>query len=447
MIFVSWIPTVTGYLSFQNARKPRVNQLFLSDMNSPWLRSVFTSALPFNMGKKIRCFIENKFKGMKTNFYFVWIPSDAPLCSGKGISGAVHILDNYPLDRTNPEDFCNFKPSVSDPFASVEIYRNGACKIEIKRSACNDDKLYYCQSYGTDLDCDLSKVIYNFLRDMLHTHYHHSSYTDSIIGVFALDDNVHNWKKNAFNNLMRKIHYRRKSKHVFDLNDALGMLQYAKSFASIFFTREINFVSKKEEISVTKNSELVSDKYPLDIEYPDWAQPSDDDYVSGFGFGNLENSIVYSLPKSESISNTKSAIFAFWNFHFGPILTVFALLIAAGGLLQLYGESIEDLLIYNKRDTSLVSSFWLVIIKYISLNPRSIILSFTAYLSFFTVMIFISRGLSYGLKGYSSSFVREHIRMSLAKYNGMKRNMLIYFLSIALMFAMVFIITAYILFK
>lgn len=75
----------------------------------------------------------------------------------------------------------------------------------------------------------LAAQVYYFIKDVSHTHYHHSPRTDSILDVFSSDDPK--WKEKIFNSLMRKVISLRRHHDTADLFNAIGVAAYAQTFS------------------------------------------------------------------------------------------------------------------------------------------------------------------------------------------------------------------------
>jgi hypothetical protein len=424
--YVGWIPTVTGYLSFSKdsgTKCPHWEDGLLSDVTFPGLHSILPRNWPFKFGMKLRSQLESFF-GINSYFKFCWIDLQEAPENTEVKKGAIVVLNRKNFSRLDDIDKAiqgkeySTIASLADACAMVEVWRNGAYKSALFINENNDMMAEYKEAYGSDLDADISKVVYYHVRDRIHSHYHHSTYSDSIIGIFKLNPSAPNdWQKSAFKNLMRKVMIRRGSKQSFDLYDCLGMLQYARKFSDIFF----NGCSKS----------------PNDL--PEWARPTNADFISGYGFSELESSINAALGKSVKSSHLAEKIRGIWRFHFGPIFTLLAILIALTGLLQVGGEPVSKI-ISDKTIVSsdLVSMWWIHIVRYIFLNPDQFLLFVLFYAPFITMLPILSRGFSYGDKDFSSSFIRDVTRYAIAFSRGSKFGYSAFLLFVCFAFAGIF---------
>lgn len=73
--------------------------------------------------------------------------------------------------------------------------------------------------------------IFDFLRDMIHRHYHHESIDDRMVNVRLVDrHNDHQWRLETLQWLMTMVQRRRRKGKEPDLRDALGILSYVDAF-------------------------------------------------------------------------------------------------------------------------------------------------------------------------------------------------------------------------
>lgn len=119
--------------------------------------------------------------------------------------------------------------------AKFKILRNGETYIKILQKEKNE-----VIKYSEDSEEVIVTQIYYFLKDCLHKHRHHSQSTDSILNIYALDNEKDQdlqqkqWKLDVLYTLYRKVINRRRNGSTVDLSDSLGVLAYAESFYKIF---------------------------------------------------------------------------------------------------------------------------------------------------------------------------------------------------------------------
>lgn len=150
--------------------------------------------------------------------------------------------------------------------AKFKILRNGETYIKILQKEKNE-----VIKYSEDSEEVIVTQIYYFLKDCLHKHRHHSQSTDSILNIYALDNEKDQdlqqkqWKLDVLYTLYRKVINRRRNGSTVDLSDSLGVLAYAESFYKIF-KKDLQGLEDKssynrDEIRESINSSLITAKY------------------------------------------------------------------------------------------------------------------------------------------------------------------------------------------
>ncbi len=108
------------------------------------------------------------------------------------------------------------------------LLRNGKCFIDARGGSSNGPAFKL-----------LVDQCYYFLKDCVHSHYHHNSKTDAILEVVPVARG-RDWRLKVLRNLYRKIIFLRKLQNINRLADALGILAYATNFSSIFSNSDFN---------------------------------------------------------------------------------------------------------------------------------------------------------------------------------------------------------------
>ena len=267
-IFVSWIPTVSGRLSFSefgisdHPTDSVTTTFHLPDRKhffSYQIRNCSDTTLPFlTQSDFIKEKIDNCFLKKSGQIVFVSQLSSQRIATqdrdpNDRLYGYVGLFttENWKrlirnrINRLRGEierelnegsnflfaktDFIKTIKENSDIYFNVEINRDGTTKLK----NCMDHS--HNKIYEIEDDEDLILQVYYYLKDNLHSHKHHSKSTDSIISVYKMESECdENWKIEILYSLYRKIISRRRKGGVEDFIDSIGVIAYAESFREIF---------------------------------------------------------------------------------------------------------------------------------------------------------------------------------------------------------------------
>ena len=152
-------------------------------------------------------------------------------------------------------DFENELERLSIFKCRFTLLRNGKCFIEAEKNDVPD----YIFKYLVD-QC------YYYLKDCVHSHYHHDSRTDAILEIVA-QKRGSDWRIKVLRNLYRKIIFLRKLHNQHKLSDALGILAYANNFVTLFGNVDYNAngVPTKKSFN-TPNSDALEKSITLILE-------------------------------------------------------------------------------------------------------------------------------------------------------------------------------------
>jgi hypothetical protein len=434
MKFTSWIPTITGKLSFNRFGKAQfsgktevsfnetglernifcANERFLSDVNIPFLKSLIPSSVFQHFAMRIRNHISKFYFDQNSHFVFIFSGKNDSRTKDS-INGIVSIFLVDDIDAQWPyvlelsSVFKNrlkeFDTKLSDdksPLLNeliahipVNINKNGSFLCECDDVNFADEYILKLNSNDLkDIKENIALQVYTFVRDICHTHYHHSPYSDAIVDIFEYEEGKtsFDWRQRAFNNIMRKIMIRRSSISREDNVDALGMIQYANSFKSIFF---------RDSIGVEKS-------------FPEFARPHNDGHADMIQFSLLEKSVKARISNATSYSGKTGRALSIANSIFMVVFALMSVAIAAAGLLQVGGDSVAGFIKDSSNNPLEVSSVWRDVILWIYKNPTTIIWSFL----FFCVSVISTSILSVGLsrqnKDLSSGLVRDSTRFAIS---------------------------------
>jgi hypothetical protein len=428
--FVSWVPTVTGFLSFSRIGKSTfpgkvksahfdsaegkasfcAQERFLSDTNIPGLRTILPSGVFGRAALILRDRIDRwSFKGQTSRLWFLWVSQPTVSDLADRVTAKIYVFECEhlsgfrTLEQFLEDAAVTFREKGEFSISSglerfhgitvdVCLFRNGAFLCECP-SFSELEIEEFRKMGGVDLPMDMAVSAYCFVRDITHRHYHHSKTTDSILGVFPFKDEK--WQEKIFNNLIRKIMLRRGSNYSEDMWQALGMVQYAKAYSNIFF---------RKGNSLEKN-------------YPKEVCPKINEHTKGFQFETLEKSLEARIPLSISIKSGFSRFLSALRVPITLALACAAFMIAMAGLLQVGGNLVSDHIMCvgaECKQLDGISVFWKTFLLYVFKNPTRLMYSFI-FLSLIPIVIeALSVGVSSGKKPYSSGFSRDITRLILA---------------------------------
>ncbi len=271
--YVGWIPNVAGRLSFSH----------IGDTRNPGGRIHKINAGD-SRGRLVICYQSRRCSDtLLPSWYFRWLYGQEARCAfllclnsrgatGDAIGelhGTLYLVDErrkvddeywdgpFPLWSMVSDEIGSAKVTTTLPWRTHEgrdtilqsiDARCGSCawgkfSVIIKRDGivelCPDDRTRDVRAvFGFDFavaeDHDgiidfVANQAYFFVRDICHTHQHHSHSADTITTVSS-DDGWHNWVPNTNYRLHRKILHMRQSRSPVQLIHALGLTAYISSF-------------------------------------------------------------------------------------------------------------------------------------------------------------------------------------------------------------------------
>lgn len=110
------------------------------------------------------------------------------------------------------------------------LFRSGKVFLEVTKYP---DNLSQSDLIG------LVNQLYYFLKDSVHTHYHHDISSDGIIEL-APENSSPDWRHKTIRNLYREVLELRRSSEADLLSNAMGILAYAKTFDAIFHSDDLD---------------------------------------------------------------------------------------------------------------------------------------------------------------------------------------------------------------
>lgn len=150
---------------------------------------------------------------------------------------AQRLLGNYDSAASRFERFAIVTAYASDIVVSFELRRDGVIRISnpvFKDSilVANSEK-YSRNEIGVQFLPWISNQAYFFMRDICHSHQHHSPSEDTILILQEADDDRRDWRNSVIYSLQHYIIKLRRRTEVEDLHRALGILAYAHAFKGI----------------------------------------------------------------------------------------------------------------------------------------------------------------------------------------------------------------------
>lgn len=241
--FVSWVPTVTGHLSFSTvglSRTPeKVHQAYLEVGSSKYIVACQerpTGDAPFR-------FYERRLHREST-LYFIFLGQCREEEGFDCLSGPCFILNSevYRLVCSSLRALCSSTETFPDALDSaigaiefhsehpgflrsgVKLWRDGRIRIDVGDLPSNYDRDFYDS---------LASQVYFFVRDLAHKHQHHSDTSDTILDVVPGSEFSAEWKRQTLYALFRWIIHRKRERNIINYLRAKGVLAYAQAFKSM----------------------------------------------------------------------------------------------------------------------------------------------------------------------------------------------------------------------
>ena len=296
MEFMSWVPTVTGQLSFTvigrtdwpnrcafvsrlTTKTPEgavyVQHRFTHDYSLPFI-DLNDSALDF-IFKRFWPWRSTTTSGSQSFFCLV----DKPVAEISGdineISGSIIPV---PLNEFSAASVKRARERVVNGSGAVSLGElqsqiisdlNGLAPIMAKFSLKRTGEFYLSiekandtnvmeYGFGSVSDVNLRRCAaqcYYFIRDIAHNHQHHDGKNDLIV---RLHDKNADWKRQVYFDLFRNVIHFKRIKTEFHITNASGILAYSETFRSIF-------LGDSDKLYQTENTllSLETAKYELQL--------------------------------------------------------------------------------------------------------------------------------------------------------------------------------------
>lgn len=297
--FVGWVPTAGGRLSFSvvgNSSFPsRAVTKNIANEKSRYIitfqkRKFVDSAAPFILKA-----LAQKYFNQSGLFWFVFLASGSN-CSTKSadrLSGTVYIFNEKSIWKNtispllkklqnNISDNCTnfvyektleeFDLFISAEYLakfSVDLHRDGITKIRYSKSPVLEYKSKFNQlrnRINEDKSEDeaesggrqyhLASQVYFFIKDITHTHQHHSPRADAMIDIHQASVNSAHWYSRTLRGLYKRVlQYKRDRDRTVNVS-SLGLMAYIDTFISIARSRLDH--DEFERIPVKNNKNLVA---------------------------------------------------------------------------------------------------------------------------------------------------------------------------------------------
>ncbi len=299
--FFSWIPTVSGRLSYSHIGESRwptkcVRTNYIGDSN--YSQAIFFQArycddfvvpfLPRRWGwlrnKVVSCIHWQKYKKtLSGQHFFVGvvdrvIDQDKPL---DRLKGRIFPVLDIKVRQTSGRKIASDIKSKIAYIEDIETEMSGAslsalvdsikdtvdnvCPVVIEFTLCRNGIVELTPRANSDMQVSESKLkdyaeqAFFFLRDISHNHQHHESDSDTIVRVHGENDD---YRKKIYFDLFRYIIRFKRTRSPENIMRASGLLAYANSFKNI--NKDENNFPNDYQI---ENLKMSLDAAHVDIEY------------------------------------------------------------------------------------------------------------------------------------------------------------------------------------
>lgn len=270
MKFKSWVPTVTGQLSFTvigrtdwptrcvslsrlSAKSAQgaifVQERYTHDFALPfvglpasWLDWIFWNVHILGL---------EPISGRHSYFCIVDKPSSEadvgltvltgkifPVVCDKHAKRSVDRARTRVLDAKHVDSIETISSEVSKDIyglfpveASFSLHRNGEFSLVVEKS---ESAINFENLNDTDIERYAAQCFY-FVRDISHNHQHHHGSNDLIVRLHRDDET---WNKNVYYDLFRSVIQFKRLKTDFHITNASGVLAYSESFRLTFLKNE-----------------------------------------------------------------------------------------------------------------------------------------------------------------------------------------------------------------
>lgn len=276
-VFRGWVPSITGRLSFSviggdDGRRTKAANL--SDFEQRFLLayerrntsdSIIFDLFPKRLGNLAQR-LAAKFKAPAGKMDFV-IAARSVSSGGEkfeALSGALFAFApggawekrkfafselRKNLNNAGSSDLASIRPvghhtirtairlgqKEADIFCLFRLERTGELRLVFSQGLQKQAQapIFPGTTPKKDMVHDAISQLYFFLKDISHKHYHHSGRSDTTIDILE-DAESKIWRREILYSLFRKIVSLRRHGTIYCLNQAQGILAYAKAFQDIF---------------------------------------------------------------------------------------------------------------------------------------------------------------------------------------------------------------------
>lgn len=245
---ISWVPTITGNLSFSTIGFGRSPRKAFKDYRAFASARIVHVAQRRRKSDTVLSPIIDPIRGRRGTHVFLLFGENASDNAYNALSGSVFIV--------SPKFYVNVAtPFLRELVSSVEesTYRNwsirlrerlireldsrsgavvGVCLYTLSRQGrllLRLDDLRFTQS---EIDV-LASQSYFFIRDICHVHQHHRPSSDTILDAYMMSDADLVWKRETLYALHRWIIHRKRERDQLSYQNARGVLAYASAFRAL----------------------------------------------------------------------------------------------------------------------------------------------------------------------------------------------------------------------
>lgn len=257
--YKSWIPNVSGYLSFSNIKGVKIpgraehaqtyNQLSDESM------SCIHALQKRNLSDTIYSVFDSK--GM---FWYVLSASIQNKDEEDLLVGKIY---TYPLQSLSKEEEvligsfgrATDQKATADKLIAVRENNSATRVVEFKLYRDGFIELFCDDSYSRNAD-DFMLEAYSFLKDLVHSHKFHCYDDDAIIVPYPVTSTIDKkWIKKTVKNLHKSIvSTYRNTNYKADIINAIGRLSYLESFMSILRQRKYDEIAGSINTAALRSS-------------------------------------------------------------------------------------------------------------------------------------------------------------------------------------------------
>lgn len=256
-IFKSWIPNVSGCLSFSNIKGAEVPGRAKSPRTYNYLSDESDGTLFSLQRRNLSDALFSRFDPGGLFLYLLSARIDTSSANDDVLIGDVYSFlesDLTPADKLCIKQIKKAKSNPSNEFATLISQKKGIITtLRISFVLHRDGFIEFTN--GDDIEYSFVLEAYSFLKDLIHSHKFHRYDDDAIIVPYPVkSDTDTEWTKKTVRNLHKSIvSSYRNTNYKADLINALGRLSYLESFLSTLNSRGLP-QSHNIEIQILRNS-------------------------------------------------------------------------------------------------------------------------------------------------------------------------------------------------